>query len=371
MVRARQTSRRGVATVDVRASAPCEFLLFISECSAPSAQANTTLGKAWFDTIRSALDAELLALSDVFSDSAPGAPIQLWTRLIPLAYETPAPHDVSAFLAHFATLPPLQVRLALLGYHAFAYERLAPAETIFLAAQGDEASIREVAGKHFPRDPARRAALTTLLSGEPEETRARLLALMQRWYDEAFRAQEDAILPILERDARLTRELSRTLSLEQLVETVTNGIEFQPWPGLSWVALTPTFVMRPWMVELATEDGTIICYPASDESLVESIDGPPARLVRLHQALGDERRLRILRHLTTERVAFQELANALDIPKSSLHYHLGILRSAGLLRVSIEARGSHYSLRREALTGMADALLEYFERTDDAEQRLE
>jgi DNA-binding transcriptional ArsR family regulator len=353
--------------VDIRPSAPCEFLLFLSECSALSAQANTTLGKAWFDDIRSTVGPELLAASDVFSDTAPGAPIQLWSRLIPLAYETPAPHDVPAFLAHFATLPPLQVRLTLLGYRAFTYERLAPAETIFLAAQGDETSIREVAAKHFPRDRARREALITLLSGDPQETRTRLLALMQRWYETAFRSQEATILPILERDARAARELGRTLSLEQLVETVTNGIEFQTWPGLTWVALVPTYVMRPWMVEITTEDGTIICYPAADESLVESFDGPPARLVRLHQALGDERRLRILRHLTTERVSFQELANALDLPKSSLHYHLGILRSAGLLRVSIEARGTLYSLRREALTGMVEDLLDYFGRANGGE----
>jgi DNA-binding transcriptional ArsR family regulator len=252
-----------------------------------------------------------------------------------------------------------------LGYHAFAYERLAPAETTMLAAQGDEAAIREVAQRHFPRDRARRAALTELLSGAPEQTRERLLTLMRRWYEAAFRAQQATILPILERDARRARELSRVLSIEELVESVTNGIEFAPWPGLDWVALAPTYVMRPWMVETPTDDGTIVCYPAADESLVEQHEGPPARLVRLHQALGDERRLRILRRLARERLTFQELANALGLPKSSLHYHLGILRAAGLLRITILARGNHYSLRREALAGMDDQLLAYFEGEDD------
>jgi DNA-binding transcriptional ArsR family regulator len=350
----------------VRASPPCEFLLFISESSAPSAQANTTLGKAWFEAARAPFDDELLMATDAFSDSAPGAPLQLWTRLIPLAYETPAPHDVPAFLRYFAELPPLQVRLALLGYRAFAYERLAPPETVFMAAQGDAEAIREVAAKHFPRDRMRREALIGLLACEPEETRGRLLALMQRWYEESFREREPAILPILERAARVTRELGRALSLEQLVETATNGIAFRPWPGLAWVALTPTFVMRPWMIEVAQEDSAIVCYPAGDESLVEHPEGPPARLVRLHQALGDERRLRILRHLTNEQVGFQELSNALGVPKSSLHYHLGILRSAGLLRVSIEPRGTLYGLRREALTGMAESLLDYLEDGETA-----
>ena len=111
-------------------------------------------------------------MARAFSDSAPGAPLQLWTRLIPLAFETPAPHDVPAFLRYFAELPPLQVRLALLGYRAFAYERLAPPETVFLAAQGDEAAIHEVAAKHFPRDRMRREALIGLLAGIAPARRA-------------------------------------------------------------------------------------------------------------------------------------------------------------------------------------------------------
>jgi DNA-binding transcriptional ArsR family regulator len=125
--------------------------------------------------------------------------------------------------------------------------------------------------------------------------------------------------------------------------------------------LIPAYVMRPWTTYLYRSDSAYFCYPAADESLVEGADGPPARLIKLHQALGDERRLRILRHLAAERATFQEIALALGLPKSSLHYHLSILRAAGLLRVAGEARGAIYSLRREGLRGMAEALLHYFE----------
>jgi DNA-binding transcriptional ArsR family regulator len=360
--RGRQTSHRlGAPTLDIRASAPCELVLHLSECSAPGVQASTTLGKAWFDRVREAVDPTLLAAIDAFTDPAPGAPVQLWSRLVPLAYATPPPHDVPTFLAHFRSLPPLQVRLALLGYDALPQHRVAPREAIFLAAQGEEAAIREVAAKHFPNDPGRREALGDLLLGDPAETRARLLAILERWYQEAFRPQEAELLPALERDARATRALGRSMPMEELVETVTNGIEFRPWPGLQWIALVPTYVMRPWTMQVFQEEGTIFCYPAADEHVAATDGSPPARLVRLHQALGDERRLRILRHLATQRATFQEIAGALDIPRSSLHYHLGILRSAGLLRVASGERGTVYSLRRESLSGMAEALLAYFE----------
>jgi DNA-binding transcriptional ArsR family regulator len=348
--------------VDIRASAPGEFLLHLHACSSPGEHGAATLGKAWFAATRAAAAPDLLAAIEQFSDPGPGATTRLWPRLLGLACETPASHDVPAFLAHLGALPPLQLRLTLLGYHAEPQERVAPPEVLFLAAQGDEASLREVAAKQFPRDRARRDALLALLAAGPEGTRARLLALLRRWYEEVFRGQEAEILPILERDARATRVLSHTLSLEELVETVTNGVEFHSWPGLRRVALLPTYVMRPWTEwHLYRETELLFCYPVSDDSLVEAGDGPPARLVRLHQALGDERRLRILRHLATEKTTFQELANALDLPKSSLHYHLGILRSAGLLRASAGPKGIRYSLRREGLPGMGEALLRYFE----------
>lgn len=338
--------------------------MHLSEFSATSAQASTALGGDWFATVRASVDPVLLATIDAFSDPAPGAPMQLWSQLVPLAYDTPAPHDVPAFLTYVTTLAPLQLRLALLGYHSLPPERVAPQELLFLAAQGDEAALRDVAVLHFPDDPVRSAALYDLLAVEPDETRARLVAIMRRWYDEVFREHESQIVPILERDAHATRTLGRTLAVAELVETVTNGIEFQPWPGLASVALVPTYVMRPWTVRLFEAERAIFCYPASDDSLVEDAHGstaPPARLVRLHQALGDERRMRILRHLATERATLQEIATALNLPKSSLHYHLGILRSAGLLRVGTVPRGTAYSLRREALSGMDDALLHYFD----------
>jgi len=332
----------------------------MSECSSPGWVANLTLGKAWFTAIRESVDSDLMAALDAYSDPSPSPQVSLWSYLLTLAFETPEPHDVPAFLAHFAATPPLQVRLLLLGYHDFPQQRRAPQETLLRAAQGDAAALQEVAKRCFPRDATRRQAMIDLLSLDPEETRARLLAIMERWYREVFRDQEKQIMPILERDARATRELQRTLTLEKLVETLTNGLEFQPWPGLQWVGLAPTYVTRPWTVQQFQGEGIVICYPASDEAL-DGDEAPPARLIRLHQALGDERRLRILRHVTRQRSTFQEIANALDLPKSSLHYHLSILRAAGLLRASPGDHGFVYGLRREALLGMGESLLRYLE----------
>ncbi len=360
MVRGRQTARRYPAPeVEIRASAPCEYLLHLSECSIPGIYAATALGQAWFDEVRAGIAPELLAAIERFS--TPDASLLLWPRLLGLADETPAPRDVPAFLAHLAALPPMQLPLTLLGYHAGPLGQLAPSEATYLAAQGDAAAVGAVAARHFPNDGARRDALVALLAAGPARASARLLALLGRWYDEAFRAREAAILPILARDAAAQRALRGTLALEQLVEALTNGNEYRPDPGIRRVALVPTYVMRPFTETQRHRATDVICYPVADESLAEAMTGPPARLVRLHQALGDERRLRILRHLARERATFQELAAALDLPKSSLFYHIGILRAVGLLRVGAAAKGGRYGLRREGLADMGDELLRYLE----------
>lgn len=75
------------------------------------------------------------------------------------------------------------------------------------------------------------------------------------------------------------------------------------------------------------------------------------------RALGDERRLRILRRPTTGDYSLQELAEHFAIPKTTLLHHLVILRSVGIVSVGPGANG-RYSLR----AGMPLELLRLLDR---------
>ena len=57
----------------------------------------------------------------------------------------------------------------------------------------------------------------------------------------------------------------------------------------------------------------------------------PLRLVRLSKALGDEKRLRILRALADGEKSLMELAEMFGLAKTTMHHHMIILRSAGLV----------------------------------------
>jgi DNA-binding transcriptional ArsR family regulator len=86
-------------------------------------------------------------------------------------------------------------------------------------------------------------------------------------------------------------------------------------------------------------------------------------LVKAHRALGDERRLRILHRLASRQESLHDLAAYFGVAKSTLHHHIGVLRSAGLVRVTVDAESGQtmYGLRRVALEEAARLMELYLE----------
>ena len=101
----------------------------------------------------------------------------------------------------------------------------------------------------------------------------------------------------------------------------------------------------------------IFWYPVADENVTEDSGNPPVRLVRLYKALADERRLRILKMLMVRSYSLQELADEFGVAKTTMHYHLATLRTAGL--VLITSNDKEYSLRRNMLSDVSSLLETY------------
>ena len=71
-----------------------------------------------------------------------------------------------------------------------------------------------------------------------------------------------------------------------------------PKPGVRRVILAPSYFARPYNFVLGGDDWRLFGYPIADDALDAGDPlAPPAAVVRLHRALGDETRLRILRLL--------------------------------------------------------------------------
>lgn len=316
------------------------------------------LGGEWFEEYRTIIPDDLLETVALLS---PNHSIRLWGHLLGLLQETAPPRDVPGFLAQLAATSSEELRRHLLGY--YQSWNAVPREVMGRAAEGDEAALTTVLADLFPDTPQRerlRARFFPDPVAEPEGTKIAILDTLQRWNEAIFKRLEPEVAPILERDVRAKRALQRTASTERMIDTTLNGIEYVPEPGIREVIFFPSYLWRPWVILTDHLDLKLIIYSVSDESLTINGDEPPTRLIKLYKALGDERRLRTLKKLALADHSLQELADFLGLAKSTMHHHLTILRSAGLVRVRMSSNGDmHYSLRRDLIPDTTALLQEY------------
>jgi DNA-binding transcriptional ArsR family regulator len=82
-------------------------------------------------------------------------------------------------------------------------------------------------------------------------------------------------------------------------------------------------------------------------------------LVTILRTVGDPVRLAIVRLLSDDRERrCTEVGDALEIPASTLSYHLRLLREAGVTRTRAEGTERHISLRRDDLERLYPGLLD-------------
>ncbi|MBK5267927.1 MAG: helix-turn-helix transcriptional regulator [Acidimicrobiia bacterium] len=166
----------------------------------------------------------------------------------------------------------------------------------------------------------------------------------------------------LEHDEHLSRFLARSLDPEQLIETVTKGVAFRLNSDTTEVVLIPSVVVRPWNLMFGFGGTRYFVYPISDEAVDADPDSPPSWMIEMFKSLGDERRLRLLRRLGESPAGLGELAEYLDLAKSTTHHHLRLLRAAGLVKAVITGSGkdgTHYELRPKALEDAAQFVASY------------
>lgn len=311
------------------------------------------VGPDWIAEIRARAGDELLArINAVAYDNADSL-----RHLLGLAYDTPAPRDVPAFLAHLRETDADEIKLHLVQFYARETRRLTPPTVIRAAVGGDSAARDEFLRTSFPEWEPWTEYLSNVIDADGEWLKAELIDCLAQWYERVWKPEALTIMPILERDAEAKRDLQRTLPLDRFVTTATNGVEFAPRPGVDRVVMVPSFVQRPLVSYVEFGEVLILAYPVADESVTADTDTPPLRLVRLSKALGDEKRLRILRALADGEKTLMELAETFGVAKTTMHHHMIVLRSAGLVSVGVGSK--RYRLRHETVPDVGALLSGY------------
>lgn len=311
------------------------------------------VGADWMAEMQERAGPELMArvrrISGSYADS--------FIHLMGLAYETPAPRDIPTFLDHLRQTDADEIRLHVVQFYERETRRATAPNVIRDAVRGDENAKDEFLRTSHPEWEAWTQYLRYVLDADAEEFKAELIGVLEEWAERVFKPEALTIMPILERDADAKRDLLHELPLDRFVEVATNGVEFAPRPGCDRVVMTPSFIGRPLVAHLEIGEVLLIVYPVADESVSAEIDTPPLRLVRLSKALGDEKRLRVLRALADDEKTLMELADLFGVPKTTMHHHMIILRSAGLVSVGVGSK--RYRLRHETVPDVGALLSGY------------
>jgi DNA-binding transcriptional ArsR family regulator len=344
-------------SVEVVPSLPAEMLTGLLKFGMEDSVETFDVGAPWFEEVRK--NASRALLDELRRASREG--IRPAGDLIGIVLQPTPCADIPSFLERVRGTEADELWLALSGYHVVPIRERVGEDVFRRAAAGDTEARRglvETARKVYPDtssdEPTPRLELDT------GTAKSLVMEVLERWYEEIFKPTETETIDILARDAEAKVAMAAGLSPEALIEAATNGLEFRREPWASRVILMPQVALRPWNTMSGWEDLYILGYPVADESLGLDQSAPPASLVRLHKALGDEKRLRMLKVLAKGSASLQQLAHATGLAKSSAHHHLVILRAAGLVKVTT-GEESIYTLRRDFVpeaSAMLGAFLE-------------
>ena len=316
-----------------------ELLLTITAFATPHRVDSYAVGPAWFDTAERRLGEEgAAAIREINAGCE-----HVFVRLFGLAHDLPSPAAAVDFVAAIRAMDPADLRLMLLGYYSKRTRRRATPDLILAAAAGDPAAQRSFVTATADGPDCERA-LGRLLARSADELQAEIVGTLTTWVDRVFGDHMVTVGPVLEAEADRLRRRAVEVPLDAFLEEATGGATVVAEPGTETIELFPHWALRPWNVFWEHGTSQIIGVAVPPERATTDPEEPPERLVALAKALGDERRLRVLRRLTNGSFTLQELADHFEMPKTTLLHHLVILRAAGIVRVG-PGTGGRYSLR--------------------------
>jgi DNA-binding transcriptional ArsR family regulator len=328
-----------------------EALLGLSMFTGDERQDSYEVGKPWFVRAQAAASDRLVAaLRALVGTDGPR-----WFLLLGMAHEAGGEHDVDRLLAYLRRSRPNDVLTALVGGHLPALRTDEGQGLVKAALTGDSKAAPALAERSHGGSPV---VIRRLIQHGPSEVKRLTLEVVERWNREVFSPMGDNAA-VLAADISAKAKSARRMSPHQLVDFATGGITYEGEAGIDRVLLVPSVITRPWITISEWDSTKVICYRA-DRGAGTASPEPGKDMVLVYRALGDETRLRLLRELAAGDRRLAELVQALGLSKSTLHEHLAVLRTAGLIRLSLGAE-KKYGLR-PGLPDLNRLLADYIRR---------
>lgn len=248
-----------------------------------------------------------------------------WKTLLQLLHHSNAT-TLDEWTDEVSNMPEQTLRKQSLPYIGSAFEKHRTR-----AAQGHESSLttlQEVTSDNpfFPD------YIAFIANADISSLKEHLISVMKKWFKEVIRPQEKLLQDMLERD--ISNKEQKLVSMDKLtfIRSVTNSTSYKPDDGINTVLFIPHFHYRPWTISADLPGTKVFYYPIHSNSIdPENRYNPDTMLVRKYKALGDATRLHLLKRLMEGEHTLQQLTEQLPVAKSTLHHHLKMLKSAGLI----------------------------------------
>jgi len=280
----------------------------------------------------------------------------VWLGIAGLFVTAPHPHEPRRLFEWLEEMAPMRLRRWLLGYASHN----GSASLIEQAASGDVEALGELLcekeGEYLDQ-------LLTFFAIPDDELPRRLAGTLRRFYQEVFTQLDIDFVGAVERAAAARKSVAGREDAKTAIEEATQGLDYDIPVGVGRVVLIPSVVVKPLSVIDQHRDALIVYYGMADEFIDTDPEAPPSWLVNTYKALSDEKRLRILRRLSEGDTTLDELTGMLGLSKSTVHHHMSILRSAGLVRIKVPTEKKDkqrtYSLRDQILGDTSGFLNSY------------
>ncbi|HEU4920329.1 MAG TPA: metalloregulator ArsR/SmtB family transcription factor [Candidatus Limnocylindrales bacterium] len=292
--------------------------------------------RAWLTSAKAAMPADLRdSALQVFAS-------EMCINSAVLVVDRPEVRTSADLVGAMASATPAEI---IRGIFEYSPREPEVAALIDRALNGDEDAITalgESIGEH------KKEGRLQLLR-DPDASLKTIVDVLAAWA-EIFGQIEPRVTEIIERDYDSRAADRASLTPVDLIERTTGGIRWLPEAGVRRVILAPSYFSRPYNFLMSAGDWRLFGYPVADAA-IEPRDplAAPQAVVRLHRALGDETRLRILKLLASRDLYLTEIAQQLDLSKPTIKHHLALLRAAGLVTITESGTVIYYSLRRNRL----------------------
>lgn len=167
------------------------------------------------------------------------------------------------------------------------------------------------------------------------------------------------VVQTLSEKSKMVESIKSEYDITTLIEQLTNGIHVIPTELTNMIVLIPSYHLKPMNYVGCLHHTAIVVY--SVDLPEENSITPPLTLSRMTKALGDDKRLQILKILAHKPYNLTDLAKEIKLSKSNLHYHLSLLRMAGLVRAvkDLSTKFDQYEIRPDVFNQLKDLLDEY------------